>query len=255
MLFVPCRPADRFVENKKKKTNRNSASTPLSAICKIPYISFMVYHPASKKIVMGAIAIIAWFAVIAQFYLILQTTTQTGFSTSKTIINFFSYFTILNNLLVAVCLTSSLSSPSSKWGSFFSKATVQSAIALYIFIVGLVYNLVLRGIVSVTGLDWVVDNLLHVVVPVLFVLYWFIYTARGVLQWKNIFPWLFFPVFYLIYSLIRGAVTGWYAYPFIHAAKLGYRKVVINCFFVAFAFFGVGLLFIMINRYKKKPGR
>ena len=50
---------------------------------------------------MGAIAIIAWFAVIAQFYLILQTTTQTGFSTSKTIINFFSYFTILNNLLVA----------------------------------------------------------------------------------------------------------------------------------------------------------
>jgi len=225
------------VENKKKKTNRNSASTPLSAICKIPYISFMVYHPASKKIVMGAIAIIAWFAVIAQFYLILQTTTQTGFSTSKTIINFFSYFTILNNLLVAVCLTSSLSSPSSKWGSFFSKATVQSAIALYIFIVGLVYNLVLRGIVSVTGLDG------------------FIYTARGVLQWKNIFPWLFFPVFYLIYSLIRGTVTGWYAYPFIHAANLGYRKVVINCFFVAFAFFGVGLLFIMINRYKKKPGR
>lgn len=255
MLFVPCLPADRFVGNKKREAIINSCSTPLPAVCKIPYISFMVYNPVTKKIVMWTIAIIAWFALFAQFYLILQSTRQTGFSTFKTIVNFFSYFTILSNLLVAVCLTSSLLSPTSKSGSFFSKAKVQSAIALYIFIVGLVYNLVLRGIFTVTGLDWVVDNLLHVVVPVLFVLYWFIYTARGVLQWKNIFPWLFFPVFYLIYSLIRGTVTGWYAYPFIHAANLGYRKVVINCFFVAFAFFGVGLLFIMINRYKKKPGR
>lgn len=201
---------------------------------------------------MWTIAIIAWFALFAQFYLILQSTRQTGFSTFKTIVNFFSYFTILSNLLVAVCLTSSLLSATSKSGSFFSKAKVQSAIALYIFIVGLVYNLVLRGIFTVTGLDWVVDNLLHVVVPLLFVVYWFVYVTRGVLLWKDIFPWLFFPVFYLIYSLLRGAFTGWYPYPFIHADKLGYSRVITNCFLVALAFLAVGLLFILINRFKKK---
>ncbi len=202
---------------------------------------------------MASIALIAWLALIAQFYLILQSTAQTGFSTVKTIINFFSYFTILSNGLVAVCLTTSLLSTSSGLGAFFSKATVQSAIAVYIFIVGLVYNLVLRGIVTLTGLDWVVDNLLHVVVPVLFVFYWFIYITKGALQWKNIIPWLFFPVFYLTYSLVRGAVTGWYPYPFIHAVKLGYTRVITNCLLVALAFLAVGLLFILINRLKKKP--
>ena len=210
---------------------------------------------ASKKIVMVSIAIIAWFALIAQFYLILQSTGQTGFSTIKTIVNFFSYFTILSNLLVAVCLTTSLLSPSSGLGSFFSKVTVQSAIAVYIFIVGLVYNLVLRGIVTLTGLGWVVDNMLHVVVPVLFVLYWFIYTTKGALHWKNIILWLLFPVFYLTYSLLRGAVVDWYPYPFIHADKLGYTKVLINCLLVALAYLSIGLLFILFNRQMKKSAQ
>jgi hypothetical protein len=210
---------------------------------------------ASKKIVMVSIAIIAWFALIGQFYLILQSTGTTGFSTIKTITNFFSYFTILSNLLVAVCLTTSLLSASSRLGSFFSKVTVQSAIAVYIFIVGLVYNLVLRGIVTLSGFAWVVDNLLHVVVPVLFVLYWFIYVTKGVLHWKDIISWLFFPILYLSYSLLRGPVTGWYPYPFIHADKLGYIKVVVNCLLVALAFLIVGLLFIMINRSMKKTAR
>jgi nitrate/nitrite-specific signal transduction histidine kinase len=109
------------------------------------------FSPA-KKTAMYVIAIVPWFALAAQFYLILQTTNETGYSNLKTITNFFSYFTILSNLLIAIWLTSSLLSPSSRLGSFLSKIPVQSAIALYIFIVGLVYNLVLRGLVTLRAL-------------------------------------------------------------------------------------------------------
>lgn len=197
---------------------------------------------------MGIIALIAWFALASQFYLILQSTTETGYSKLKTISNFFSYFTILSNLLVAVCLTSSLLKPGSAMGSFFSSVSVQSAIAVYIFIVGLVYNLVLRGIVTLTGFKWIVDNLLHVLVPLLFVIYWLVFTPKKMLQWKSILPWLIFPAIYLIYSLLRGPIADWYPYPFLHAGKLGYGQVALNSFFVVVAFLLAGLGAIAWNR-------
>src|SRR6266571_1200941 len=36
---------------------------------------------------------------------------------------------------------------------------------------------------------------------------------------------LLFPVCWLIFTLIRGAVIGWYPYPFIDVTRLGYAKV------------------------------
>ena len=204
---------------------------------------------------MFLIAIIAWAALGMQFCLILQARNVTGFSMVKTVVNFFSYFTILSNLLVAACLTAVLLAPSSAAGKFFSTVAVQSAIAVYIFIVGLVYNTVLRGIVSLTGLHWVVDNLLHVVVPVLFVLYWFIFTPKKTLEWSQLFPWLIFPALYLIYSLLRGPVADWYPYPFLHAGKLGYGEVTVNSLSVLGAFLAAGLGAIAFNRQGNKAER
>lgn len=199
---------------------------------------------------MGIVAAITWFALTIQLTLTLKTLDITGFSTLKTLTNFFSYFTILSNLLVAVCLTTALVAPLSKMGSFFSKTSVQSAIAVYIFIVGLVYNLVLRSIWNPTGWQLVADNLLHVVVPLLYLIYWFLYTPKKVLKWKNILPWLIFPALYLTWSLLRGPEADWYPYPFIHAGNLGYIKVAINSLFVLIAILLTGLGLVAINRRK-----
>lgn len=215
----------------------------------------MNHSTATKKLAAAGIAIIAWIALIVQFYLIQQTTNITGYSTLKVTTNYFSYFTILSNLLIAVSLTSSVVAPSSALGSFFSKVTVQTAIAVYIFIVGLVYNTVLRGITTLTGLEWIVDNMLHVLVPLLYVLYWFIFTPKKVLQWKNLAPWLIFPAVYLLYSLLRGPMADWYPYPFLHAGKFGYGQVAINSVFVLLAFLLVGLGAIAWNRQGKASER
>lgn len=206
----------------------------------------------AKKIFMGIIAITAWFALILQLYLMLVKAPSLGISAINTIINFLSFFTILSNLLVAISLISSLLSPSSGVGKFFSSINTQSAIALYIFVVGLVYNLVLRNLWAPTGWQLVADNLLHVIVPLLYVLFWGSFTPKRKLQWKNILPWLIFPAIYLFYSLIRGSIVGWYPYPFVDAAKLGYGKVVINSFLVLIAFVVIGLGLIVVNRLGKK---
>ena len=89
---------------------------------------------SSKKTYAIALAGLTWASIGVQYYL------GTGSA-----INFFSFFTIQCNLLIAISLTISTLSPDSGPGRFFLSLSLQSAIALYIFIVGLVYNLVLRA--------------------------------------------------------------------------------------------------------------
>ncbi len=197
-----------------------------------------------KKISTIILALIAWFGLGLQLYLTFQTTANTGFSSVKTITNFLSYFTILSNILAALTLTTSLTGP----GSFFSRTTVQSAIAAYIFIVFVVYNLVLRGIWQPQGWQLLADNLLHVAVPVLYISWWRIFAPKQVLLWKDLFPWLIFPAGYLIYSLVRGPMANWYPYPFLDVAKHGYGQVALNSFFVFVAFVLVSLGAIAVNR-------
>lgn len=197
--------------------------------------------PTPQKIYGITLAFIAWLSVIIQFYL------NTG-----SFFNFISYFTILSNLLVAISLTCSTVFQTTKLGNYFSLFTVKSAIALYILIVGLVYNLVLRGIWDPKGLPLIVDNLLHVAVPLLYILHWFVFVPRKVLKWKDGIAWITFPFLYLLYTLIRGHFTKWYPYPFMDVSQLGYVQVFINVSFMIVAFFIVGLLLIGINRSQIK---
>ena len=201
-------------------------------------------HNSSKKISEIIIAVVAWSALVLQLWLMLKNAKSIGFTTTATLTNFFSYFTILSNLLVAV-------SCSARSDSFFAGTKTRSAIALYIFIVGLVYNLVLRSLWHPTGSQLLADNLLHVVVPVVYLIYWFVFTPKKVLTWKDILPWLIFPLIYLVYSLVRGPIAHWYPYPFLDVDKHGFGKVLLNAFFVLLAFLVVGMGLIAVNRRGK----
>lgn len=183
------------------------------------------------------VAAVAWLAVGFQWYL-----------TEESLTNFFSYFTILCNLLIAVTLTCATLLPGSGVGQYFSRVSVQTAVALYIFIVGLVYNLVLRGIWQFTGLQLLVDNVLHVVTPILYLLYWFLFVPKGRLHWRDSLDWVYFPLAYLVYSLIRGPMVHWYPYPFLNAGKLGYPAVFLNITVILVAFFVAGFVLIAINK-------
>lgn len=195
-----------------------------------------------KSIFASSLALLTWFCVILQFYI----------STDK-LINVISYFTILCNSLIAISLSFSTFFPKTKLGIFFSNLSVKTAIALYIFIVFVVYNTVLRGIWKPTGWQLFLDNMLHVLIPILYILYWLFFVTKGKLNWKNGFYWLLFPLIYLIYSLIRGSVVNWYPYPFLNASKLGYGQVSINIIIMLFVFLISGSVLIAINnKFEKK---
>ena len=189
-----------------------------------------------KTLTLFIVALIAWSTIITQLVI-----------TTESLSNFFSYFTILSNILVALCVTFLFLPVTTAAGRFFKKTSVQTAIALYIFIVALVYNAVLRWLFDFKGLQCVVDNFLHVVVPLLFVLYWYFFTPKENLTWKDGLLWLIFPSLYLVYSMIRGSITHWYPYPFLNVEILGLGKVAMNVAFMILAFLISALLLIWIN--------
>ncbi|PAM94390.1 hypothetical protein B4N84_15105 [Flavobacterium sp. IR1] len=188
------------------------------------------------------VAFSAWFAVFFQWYLM-----------EGSLINFLSYFTITTNLLIAFSLTISVFFPKTKAGLFFSDITVETGITLYILIVGLVYNVVLRGILIVEGWQVVVDNILHVINPILYILYWILFSDRIKINWKTGIYWTFYPLAYLFYSLARGSIVNWYPYPFLNVDKFGYEKVFINVIVMIVLFFVFGILLIATHNKFRVP--
>lgn len=201
-----------------------------------------MYNTKIQKVTASLLALIAWFCVVLQFYI-----------STDTFTNVISYFTILCNSLIAVSLTFSVFFSQTQLGKFFSGLSVKTAVALYIFIVFVVYNTVLRGIWKPTGWQLFLDNMLHVAIPILYILYWLFLVDKGKLNWKNGFYWLIFPLFYLIYSLIRGSAVGWYPYPFLNVDKLGFGQVLINIVIMLIVFLISGSALIAINnKFEKK---
>ena len=202
-----------------------------------------------NKIIIAIIFLIGWVALIGQLYLILL---NRKLSIPETILQYFSYFTILSNLLVTIACTVLLFKPTSTVGKFFYKPTTLTALTVYITIVGLVYNVILRFLWAPQGLQKLVDELLHTVMPLLFITYWFIYVPKSSLKWNKVYLWLLFPLIYCIYILLRGALTGLYPYPFIDVRTLGYNNVFINIALLVIAFLFTGLFFIGIGKLSSK---
>lgn len=200
-----------------------------------------------SKIFCVCIAILGWFALIAQFHINL---TSRAASTAELIIRYFSYFTLLTNLLVAVCCTCIAINPHQGWGAFFSKTQTLTAITVYILVVGIVYNIILRFLWQPKGLQKLVDELLHSVIPILFLLYWLLTGNKQTLQWKQVFSWLAYPLVYLLFILVRGNFSGFYPYPFINVDNLGISKVLLNSVAITALFSVTGLLLIAAGKWQ-----
>ena len=197
-------------------------------------------------VISALIAILTWFALILQFYLSMTAYLAKGRTLGGSLVEFFSYFTIQCNLLTAIGLTAVAVGGFNK--SFFSRRGVLTAIAVYISIVCLVYNIVLRGTVHPVGWHRVADELLHAVCPPLFVLFWVIYVPKQNIDWKDAFSWLWYPFFYLVYILIRGSLSALYPYFFLNAVNLGYTQVFINIAMLMLVFLAFCMLYVFIAR-------
>ena len=199
------------------------------------------------------IALVAWLALGLQLYVMLTSSSaQEPHGILKALSYYFSYFTILTNLLVALSFTISALMPASRAGGFFSTPSARTAVVVYIVVVGIVYSVALREIWDPRGLQLVADRLLHDATPILCALYWVVFIPKRTLEWKDAFPWLIYPLLYLIYALIRGLTTHWFSYYFIDFTTLGWGSVAVNVLIISAGFLALSFLFILLNRLMKR---
>lgn len=146
--------------------------------------------------------------------------------------NFFSYFTIESNIFAAAILLLSAS------GLLSSKpllvALLRGAATLYMVVTGVVFAVLLSGYdaATLTAVPW--DNVvLHYIMPVALLVDWLIDPPSKQISFKRAIVWLAYPLVYVVYSLVRGSIVGWYPYPFLNPATGGYAGIAITSLGIA----------------------
>ncbi len=170
-----------------------------------------------------------------------------GFS----VLNFFSYFTNLSNIFAAVVLVveSVLTWRGKELGPVWQLLRCISVVCMAL--VGIVFQALLRDVDLGALLPWI-NTWLHYVMPVVVVADWLIQPPRQRIPLKRVGIAMVFPLVYLTYSLIRGAATNWYAYPFLNPDDGGYGAVLLTCLIIAVAFVIMSVLMIALGN-KLRP--
>ncbi|QIM21005.1 hypothetical protein G7075_07445 [Phycicoccus sp. HDW14] len=147
-----------------------------------------------------------------------------------------SYFTIQSNVLVAVTSWLLWRDPT-RDGRWFRP--VRLAALVGITVTGLVHFVLLRPLLDLHGADWAADKLLHMAVPVLAVLAWVLVGPRPRTTPRTAVEALVWPVVWLVWTLVVGALSGWYPYPFLDHREGGVGAVVVACL-------GITVLFLAL---------
>ena len=203
---------------------------------------------SARKTYLLILVLVEWFSLIAQCVLHMQASPA---APPEALLRFFTFFTITTNILVAIYATNQLLTSSNNQTGFFARPSVQTAIALYILIVGLVYNTVLRSRWPSSGLQAVLHDLLHTVAPLMVLIYWWKWVDTRRLTFSNIPAWLIYPAVYAIIVILRGHFAGWYPYFFLEAPTLGYPRVFMNSALLVGVFLLFSFAFVFLG--KRKP--
>ena len=106
------------------------------------------------RIYATVMALVGWFTLVTQYYVNYDLKTV---STAEYTLRYFSFFTILTNIMVAATYIAIAAGAK----SFLTTTKSITAVTLYILMVGIIYNTVLRNLVELQGLPLIVDRLLH----------------------------------------------------------------------------------------------
>ncbi len=155
-------------------------------------------------------------AVFALLWIPLRNLDNAAFSVA----NFFSYFTIESNVLGAVVLLvgALADPPGRRW------QLVRGAVTLYLLITCVVYAVLLANIDVMLTDKWI-NDVLHRLIPLVLLADWILAPPRVRITDRQTLAWLAFPALYAVYSLIRGPIADWYAYPFLDPRGQGYLSL------------------------------
>lgn len=188
--------------------------------------------------VVTAFAIVLQLALVIKGHRPLEDGAQRGLDLDTRLIRFLSYLTIWSNALVAwstLTLAVGRDRDTKVWRALRLDALVVC------FGGGIVHFFLLRPhLHHATAWDQTADTLLHMVVPLLAAIGWVIFGPRRRATTADLGPFLVVPVFWLGYTLVRGAFVDWYPYPFIDVNEHGYLRVSLICVGIAALMLALG---------------
>lgn len=163
--------------------------------------------------------------------------------------NFFSFFTIISNTLAGCYLiyfgiTNNDSAPSQAF---------RGAITLYMLMTGIIFAALLAGLdnVRLTAVPW--DNIvLHYIMPIILVVDWLIAPPKDVITKKVTLLWIVFPLLYVLYSLVRGSITGWYPYPFLNPSLSSYTQALFTSAIIALFVIGAAFSLRLLTLKRRR---
>ncbi|XEO78697.1 hypothetical protein WKT22_03736 [Candidatus Lokiarchaeum ossiferum] len=168
-------------------------------------------------------------------------------ATSKSLF-LFLFYTIQSNFLVAVWLLLAI-----LWDrkpEKYQKLTglVRGGITLYITVTFLIFAILLAPLMPPDYAFDITNILFHYLIPVYFIVDWFLTERDTRYKWNYLPKWLIYPISYLILTLIYGLFTGFYPYFFIDPSSLGVGPYILSILGMTAFYLILGSIFIGINR-------
>ncbi|WP_156109608.1 Pr6Pr family membrane protein [Cryobacterium sp. MLB-32] len=163
---------------------------------------------------------------------------------------YFSYFTIQSAVIVAVVLAFAGAVSMRRRRDSDLLTSLRLAALCYAVVTGVVYAALLRGVATdgYAGIAWP-NEALHVWAPIVVAVDWLVAPGRSRPAWGRLWATLYFPIAWLSFTLIRGAVTGWYPYPFLDpASAAGWTGVLLYIAAIAVFITGTGAVGIAAAR-------
>lgn len=203
----------------------------------------------------AVIAVLVFAAIIVQVVVALRVSGSPhettagllrGSSATGRIIRVFSFFTIQSNLLSGL-VSGQLAVKPDRDGPVWR--AVRLAALFGITVTGIGYSAVLADIHDPHGFaETFVNDIVHYIVPAMMVIGWLAFGPRPRINRNTVVRSLAFPVLWFTYTLLRGAVWGWYPYPFLDVPPLGYTRVLINAVVATVVLAGVAGLYTLGDR-------
>ena len=193
----------------------------------------------------GALAAVVAASVGAEFLRTLFGDASDGAGALPRMIRWASYFTIQSNVLVlaaAVTLARDPDRDGARW------RVLRLDALLGITVTGLVFAVVLAPTLHPEGVGWWTNAGLHYVAPAVTLLLWLVLGPRPRVTGATVAAALAWPVVWIGWTLVHGAVSGWYPYPFLDVADLGYDAALRNLGVVVLLALVFLLLFRTVDR-------
>ncbi len=216
----------------------------------------MPLRPDLTRRVHVALALLTLAALVLQLVLVVQGARvldeQSRPDLGTRLVRFFSYFTVQANLLVLV-----VSAAVARGVDIMKPAwqAVRLGTLTGIIVTGVVHWVLLRPLLDLSGGDYVADKLLHVVVPLATVVVWLAVGPHGLGRWIRVAQALIWPALWAVYTLVRGATTEWWPYPFIDADELSTGRLIVNIIGISILFGAVASVVQALDRRRVSSSR